>query len=276
MTAKANQDFRTFSGDDVQPIFTVRDAAGSAIDISSVSEINWWAKQNNQAGETDILSLSKSAGDISFVTDGTDGKFQVDITAAMTANLDGWYNHFASITDAYGDKTTVSVGRWQVGPRPNFSYSSAKLSSTPLYQVRFLIGDTVQRDAQLADEEILFALDQWGSNVYAAGAQACQAMAAKYSREVSVTSPGEIRQEFSDKAKAYAARAVELQNLFMARGGGAIFYAGGISVQDKINVQDDTDRVQPQFNIGMTDNLVIPLPPVGNETPGNPSINPGA
>lgn len=43
-------------------------------------------------------------------------------------------------------------------------------------------------------------------------------------------------------------------------------YAGGISVMDKEMQEQDTDRVQPQFNIGLDDNLNMPFGPAGNQT----------
>jgi len=53
--------------------------------------------------------------------------------------------------------------------------------------------------------------------------------------------------------------------------GGASVYAGGISQADKTAQLQDLDRVTPQFNLMMDDNLIVPVGPVGNETPGNPA-----
>ena len=48
-------------------------------------------------------------------------------------------------------------------------------------------------------------------------------------------------------------------------------YVGGVSVTDKAAQVTDPDRVTPQFNIGMQDNLLPVGVGSGNETPGNPS-----
>jgi hypothetical protein len=47
----------------------------------------------------------------------------------------------------------------------SFSYDSSKLNETPLYQVRFRLGDTVEASAAFQDEEITFLLQQNGENV---------------------------------------------------------------------------------------------------------------
>ena len=47
-------------------------------------------------------------------------------------------------------------------------------------------------------------------------------------------------------------------------------YAGGISIADKQQEELDTDRVPPQFNIGMDDNY-YPIAPAGNESDDSPS-----
>lgn len=266
MTAILNQDFVTYAGDDVFPIFTVQDSAGAAIDISTVAEISWSAVRNSDSAVA--VTLTKSGGKITFVTGGTDGKFQVQIASAVTTNLSGMYRHTATITDALGNKTTIEVGRMQVGVKPAWTYDAASVTSSPLYQVRRLIGDVIKNDQQLFDDEISFFISQ-RSSIYGAAADACRAIAAQYSRKVDVTSPGEIRTAYSVQATAYARRAKELDEVARNRGAGITPFAGGISIADKTARQQDTDRVQPSFNIGFTDNL-LPIGPVGNETPTMP------
>ena len=58
-------------------------------------------------------------------------------------------------------------------------------------------------------------------------------------------------------ATTYEARAAQM--------GAGLPFAGGISVSDKQANEADTDRVAPQFNIGLEDNF-LPVGPVGNET----------
>lgn len=271
MTASFNQDFITFVGDDVFPIFTVLDSAGAPVDISTVLQIEWYCQTTADSGTA--ADLTKTAGDIVFVTDGTDGKFQVNILAAVTTTLNGFYQHVARITDASGYVTTVTVGRMQVAIKPTWTYDATKLNSVPLFQVRRILGDVIQDDQQLSDSEILYYVDQ-RANSYGAAADCARALAAQYSRKVNVTSPGGMRTEFATQRDHYMDLAEDLEKKSRSRGAGVLPYIGGISVQDKIQVQSNPDRVTPSFNIGMDDNT-IPVGQVGQETPTMPSGNPG-
>jgi len=143
-----------------------------------------------------------------------------------------------------------------------WTYDPALIATTPLYQVRRLIGDTNDKDQQLFDEEIAWAYSQRG-NPYGAAADCCLQLAAKYSRDVD-TVQGELHRLYSARQKAYGARAVEMNRIASMTSKGAP-YAGGISQTDKTNQENSADRVPPQFNIGMTDNWQ-PVPPTGNET----------
>lgn len=140
-----------------------------------------------------------------------------------------------------------------------------------LMQVRLLIEDVKAADEQLQDQEIAWVINQF-SNVYLAAAQCCRLLAARYSRDVD-TVEGELRTLYSARQRAYAARGVEYQQFGMSRGG-AVPYAGGTSITDKINQAENTDRVPPDFNRGMFDDL-LPVSPVGNQTPapGNPDTS---
>lgn len=267
MTAQFNQDFITFVGDDVFPIFTVQDSSGAAIDISTVTQITWYCQQTDAGGA--LATRTKTAGQITFVTDGTDGKFQVDIPAAITATLEGIYQHIASITDASGYITTVTVGQMRVGPKPNWTYNPAKIADVPLFQVRRWLGDIIADDQQMPDSEILFAISQ-RSTILGAAADCARQLAAQYARKIDVTSPGSIQTAYGEQSKKYALLGKELDSMARARGAGITPYAGGISRMDKQNIQENTDRVQPAFNIGMTDNT-LPVGQVGNETPQIPS-----
>lgn len=265
MTAATNQDFKTFQGDDVAPVFTVRDSSGNAIDISTVNEIEWYCQQNQESGVA--LSLKKSTGGIVFVGGGTTGQFQVNIPRASTATLDGWYQHLSRITDGLGKVTTVEVGRMQVGVRPTWTYNAVLVGVSPLNTVRRMIGDVLLTDQQLMDVEILYFISI-RSNYYGAAAECCRAIASQAARKVDTTVPSGHTQAAGTISKQYLAMAMEYEKQSKATGAGALPYAGGISRTDKINVQQDSDRVTPQFNIGMQDNR-IPLSQIGNETPGS-------
>lgn len=144
----------------------------------------------------------------------------------------------------------------------SWSYNVNSLATNQTYQVRMLIGDTIPTDAQLQDEEIAFTLTL-RANIWGAAAECCRSIASNYSREADSVQ-GELRTIYSARARAYAARATA----FDARaslGGAGLPYAGGISVTDKQNQEQNTDRVAPQFNLGMDDSA-LPVPSVGNET----------
>ena len=265
MAASLNQDFVTYKGDSVTPIFTVLNSAGTAIDISSVTQITWTARRENSDSAT--VTKTKTGGTITFVTDGTDGKFQVAIIGTDTTAMDGFYLHEASITDASGNVTTVSVGRMNVGVAPTWTYDPGSISTNRLYMVRRLVGDVLQNDQQLQDEEVNAAIAIFSNN-YLAAAECCRWIAAQYSRLVD-TVQGQLSTNYSAKQRAYAQRALELQNFGMSRGAGAMPFAGGITTTDKAAQVSDTSRVTPQFNIGMGDNLLLGNG-AGNETPANP------
>lgn len=270
MTAKFNQDFITFKGDDVAPIFTVEDSAGNPVDISTVSEIKWYFQLTAEAGP--IATRLKSLGQIAFTTDGTNGQFQVDIPSSITdlATVDGWYQHLSSITDGTGRVTTVAVGRMQVGVKPTWTYNAALVDSVPLFQVRRYLGDVIENDQQMLDSEILFNISQ-RSTVIGAAADCARQLAAQYSRKVDTVTPGGISTSYGTQAKKYMELALSLEALARSRGAGIMPYAGGISAADKWNVISNTDRVVPSFSIGMADNRFIPVAPAGEQQIANPN-----
>ena len=119
--------------------------------------------------------------------------------------------------------------------------------STNLGKTRLEVGDTVQSDgvlpdgSNLTDAEINYYLGVEPS-VYAASASVCRMLATRWAREAT-KSIGDYSASFSDVAKMYSQRAIELGRL---AGRGAI-WAGGISEDRKDVVEDDTDRVEPAF-----------------------------
>lgn len=272
MTAAAtsqNQDFITFQGDAPSPIFTVVDSNGDAVDISGATAISWSCQVNS--AEAAALTLTLLGGQIALVGGGTGGQFTVNLSSANTTALNGTYNHFASITLG-GKVLTVMVGRMRVGPTSGpYSYDPTKLGDTDvgdLYQVRRLLGDVLPSDWQMTDAEIRWFITQ-RTNVYGAAADCARALAAQFSRKVDVTTPNGMSTNNNEIAAKYLKLAAQLDAQSINRGAGAIAYAGGISVADKVTVQQNSDRVQPSFNIGLQD-AMLPVPQVGNETPTLP------
>lgn len=151
-----------------------------------------------------------------------------------------------------------------------WTYDVSQLQTSELMQVRYLVGDTIPKGSQVQDEEIMFALSQ-ESNIYGAAATVCRSLAAQLSREAD-TVIGDQRVTYSSRARMYNIKAAQYDNQATARGGG-LPIAGGITVSGKTAQNQDPNRVQPQFNIGMTDNF-IPVAPAGNEvSDGGPPNN---
>lgn len=137
-----------------------------------------------------------------------------------------------------------------------WSYEPTQLDGSTTYQVRLLIGDTEAGDPLLQDEELAFMIATAGGT-YAGAAMAARAVAAKFSRDADSTQ-GELRVLYSSRSRAYAARAVELDELASFSGGAvASPYTGGVSVADKAGRVADLDRVRPSFNRGLTDHVPV-------------------
>lgn len=139
------------------------------------------------------------------------------------------------------------------------TYDITQLATSALFQVRLTAGDTNIAAPLLQDEEWTYFLSQ-RNTVYGAAALGCTALASQFSQQSDLAT-GSVRLTLSQKAKAYRVMALKFE---AQAASGAMPYAGGISVTDKTNNQQDPDQVAPQFQIGMEDNL-LPVPPDGNE-----------
>jgi len=262
MTA-VSQNFAIDAGDASAPIFTVQDQNGKAIDLSAVVDIVWSLLRSADATAA-VLQKKKSLGQVAFVNTGVDGQFQVTITVADTAPLAGNYFYKAQTIDGAGNVSTVAVGTVYFGVPPAWTYDATQLATSSLMQVRLEIGDTAYSDQLLYDEEINFFLSQ-RPNIYGAGADACRAIASKFARQIDIVQ-GTLKENYSNRQRAYEARAQRLDFMATTRGGG-LPYAGGISAADKENQVENADRVTPSFNIGLNDNY-LPVAPAGQVIPG--------
>jgi hypothetical protein len=139
------------------------------------------------------------------------------------------------------------------------TYSTALTSAKD--QVRLLIGDTDMTDALLQDEEIVWLLDQNGSNVNATAVQACELLAAKFAR-LADTQVDDVRVALSQRARGYHQQAASLRARMAVTGAG--LFAGGISVSAKDAEEEDTDRVPPIFTRDMHVVSYDPSPGSGN------------
>ncbi len=125
-----------------------------------------------------------------------------------------------------------------------WTYSSSL--ATDKDRVRFLIGDTDTNDQLIQDEEITWLLAEHPS-VRSAAAEACEAIARKFARQVDV-SVDDVRVSASQRAERYQnlAAALRAQD---ARTGKAIPLpsAPGLSQATKGDREADEDLVQPFF-----------------------------
>lgn len=126
--------------------------------------------------------------------------------------------------------------------------SSGPTSDTE--KVHFLVGDTDTTDQQITDEEIAYCLTRSGSNLTLAAAYACDAVAAKYARKVT-KSAGDLSIAYSDLWQHYKDLAASLRRETSCA---AVPVGGGISIARVEAVEEDTDRVEPAFKVGMLDN----------------------
>lgn len=105
----------TMTAGDTKNIFaTITDKFGTAIDLSAVSSIRWWASRGNTEAfsRTPVLmkSLENGIDEVSL----QDGQFVVRVRTADTAGLNGSYYYEIEIRDAAGNVSTPIVDSFTV------------------------------------------------------------------------------------------------------------------------------------------------------------------
>lgn len=142
------------------------------------------------------------------------------------------------------------------GPPPASTYSGDPTTS-PVDEVRFLVGDTDPNAWLMTDGEVAYTLRQAGGDPHAAAIRACEGILAKLARCRDET-VGSVSISFSQDVAGYQARLATLRRALVA---GAVPYAGGISRSDKLAQRCDGDRVKPSF---IRDMQPYPDDPEGN------------
>lgn len=132
----------------------------------------------------------------------------------------------------------------------SWTYSGDPASSTK-DTIRFLVGDTLVDEPLCSDEEIAWAITQ-NSDTYAAAALIANGISTYFARMADAEEIGPIKTTFNNRIKYYTAKAKELEAK-VGSNSGLIFYAGGISVSDKLANNSDTDREPTAFSKGMND-----------------------
>lgn len=133
---------------------------------------------------------------------------------------------------------------WTYGADPENSNRDA---------VRLLIGDTDTTDQQLQDSEVEYFLTLFGASgdgrVVPAAVRCCDAIAAKYARQVDTTNQG-LRVGASKRLEHYQSLAEELR-LQIATVGEV--FLGGSKYSEAKKLDEDTDLIPPVFRRGQDD-----------------------
>lgn len=103
-----NQTFTMTSGDTFTLNYTVRDAAGVAIDLTNAT-VKWQLARSVKEGALISKVTGNSPTEIELTTPES-GAFAVYLLPADTAQLAGRYYHEAEVTDAAGTVSTVATG----------------------------------------------------------------------------------------------------------------------------------------------------------------------
>lgn len=128
------------------------------------------------------------------------------------------------------------------------------------YQIRFFIQDTNTNRQLVQDSEIDWMQTQ-EANVYMAAAACCDMLIAKAGAVKSKTI-GDLSITYDPHF--YVMLGAQLRSRGMTY---QIPYAGGISIADKVAVQDDSDWVTPAISRGLDDNPGAPKPQTPSSNP---------
>lgn len=138
-----------------------------------------------------------------------------------------------------------------------WTYSSTSAALSLKDRVRFLVADTDTTRQLVTDEEITWALNDVGSNYYAAAATICRVIGAENRGADSVTvgdvsESGGAATEWMDRADSYDRRAVSLVSCPSP-------FLGGSSLDRRSDNASDTDRTRPSFWRGQFDDPPVTL-----------------
>ena len=119
--------------------------------------------------------------------------------------------------------------------------------------VRLLIGDTDTTDQQLQDSEVDYFLGLFGTSgnarVTPAAVRCCDALAAKYARQVDTTNQG-LSVGASKRLAHYQSLAEELR---LQLGTVAEVFLGGSKFSEAEKMDDNNDLIPPSFRRGQDD-----------------------
>jgi hypothetical protein len=129
-----------------------------------------------------------------------------------------------------------------------FTWTGDPNAST-IEQIRWEIYDIDSTQAKFADAEIQYAYDQEHS-ILGAAARLCEQLQVRYCGAAN-RSMGPLRVQLNELAQTYRSKAKDLRMRSIKY---AYPYVGGISDAKKDTFEDDSDLIQPNFEVGMMDN----------------------
>ena len=119
--------------------------------------------------------------------------------------------------------------------------------------VRLLIGDTDTTDQQLQDSEVNYFLSLFGvagdSRIVPAAIRSCEALAAKYARQVDTTNQG-LHVGASKRSEHYRTLADSLRDLETTV---AEVFLGGNTFSEARTMDENTDLIPPTFRRAQND-----------------------
>ena len=118
-------------------------------------------------------------------------------------------------------------------------------------KVRFLVFDTDTNEQLLSNEEIAWLLSEI-SNVYLAAANAAEAIAAKFAKDITRNAVG-LSATVGDRARFYLDLANKLRDQVGTTNSRGDIFVGGLTISGKESLDGDSDAIQPGFKIGQFD-----------------------
>ncbi len=118
-------------------------------------------------------------------------------------------------------------------------------------KVRFLVFDTDTNEQLINNEEIDWLLTEQTS-VYMAAANAAEAIAAKFAKDVTRSAVG-LSATVGNRSSFYLRLADTLRAQVGTTNNHGEVFSGGLTISGKDALDGDTDAVQPGFKIGQFD-----------------------
>ena len=128
---------------------------------------------------------------------------------------------------------------------------SGNPASSDRDKVRFLVFDTDTNEQLLSDEEIAWLLTEQ-TNVYLAAANAAEAIAAKFAKDITRSAVG-LSATVGNRAAFYLDLADKLRDQVGTTNQRGEIFVGGLTISGKAALDSDSDAVQPAFKIGQFD-----------------------